>query len=461
MDIIKSNQYELSIAKAKEHFNNVDNNSNIVDSSTKDFSEMSIKRTNLKNQKLYCYDFSRAALTGSIFNDVDFIKCNFNGAVAEFCNYYNCSFVNDENIETMSAVNFSNSNCINCKFVNIKMFTSSFTNTYFKNSIFDNCKIILSSLENSIFDNVTFKNTKLTNLNIEFSEFRNIHCDNVVFQISQIAYVFGALQYILGTKDNIWIYSKKSKDEKITVKEFRNIIPDLINYYYSLDEFFPVANLYIAIGEYNKALRAIYSGIDKCAVEKDFRMLKFYCKLIVLNGWSSKKERYSMYKHISTLDQKIVMTDLELHNYYLHFGDFRRILLFNDYSMPSLYYTINSNIDETDFGKLSSAMKYIDNIISNCEDENSTHCIEIRHESPFSFLLVIVATTIVIKNICQIINYFCETTQNIENIITKTQEIKLNKQQMIINNQLIEEGQKKMKEEGIILKGSFYTKNLD
>lgn len=461
MDIIKSNQYKLSIARAKEHFNNVDNNSNIINSNMKNFSKMSIKRTNLNNQKLYCYNFSKAALTGSIFNDVDFIQCNFNSAVAEFCNYYNCSFVNNEGIETMRGVNFSNSNYINCKFKNIKIFTSSFTNTYFKNSVFDNCKIVLSSLENSIFENVTFKNIKLTNLNIEFSEFRNVHCNNVVFQISQISYIFGALQYILKTKDNIWIYSKKSKNEKLTVNEFRNLIPDLINYYYSLDEFFPVANLYIAVGEYDKALEAIYLGIDKSAIEKDFRMLKFYCKLIVLNGWSSKKDRYNMYKYISMLDQKIEMTDSETHNYYLHFGDFRRILLFNDYSMPSLYYTINSNIDETDFRKLSSAMKYIDSIISNCEDDNSTHCIEIRHESPFSLLIIVVATAIVIKNICQVLNNICETTQHIQNNIIKNQQIKLNKQQMIINDQLIEKGEKKMKEEGIILKGGFYTKNLD
>ncbi len=452
-----SKEIQKSIDNVKFHFGKVKNNNDLDLENNINFSETSLKRSRIKDEELNNYDFSRAAFTGSVFSNTKFIDCDFDGAVAEFCDFYDCDFIQNElDNNSMIRFNFSNSNFIDCHFNNIGIFTSSLTNSLFKNVCFEKCSFELSSFENSTFDNVIFKDMEMRNLNIDFSEFKNIHCQNVIFQISQIAYVFGALEYLLNTKNpTVWVSSHSAQDRKISVDEFKKILPDLINYYTYLEEYFPLANIYISLGQYTKAINAIYNGIDASAEKKDYRMLKFFCKLIVNHGWSSKRDRYAMYRYICSIDQRVELSPSELHNYYLHFGDFRRILLNNEESMSTLYYTINSNIEENDFVKLSQTMKSIDSIIELCCDEKSTHYLEIRHESPFTILIVVSASLVILKTACECIDKVCSA-------ITKVQEVHINQQEIKLNNselKKIAEEQEKLNSSGIILSGSSFINN--
>lgn len=458
-DLIKnSNSIKNSIINIEKHFGKVKNNNEFTLKHNCDLSETSLKRSIISNETFSKYNFSRSTLTGSVFKNTRFIDCNFDSAVAEFCDFYNCEFVQTLHSNTMLRFNFSNTNFINCKFTNIGLYTSSLTNALFKDVEFYCCNIDLASFENSVFENTKFFDMELRNLNIEFAEFKNIVCSRVTFQISQISYIFGALDYLLSTNDSsIWISSEMSdNDKKISIQEFKELLPDLINYYKYLNEYFPLANIYIALKQYKEALKAIYNGIDTAAKNKDFRMLKFFCKLVVRNEWSSKTDRKNMYNYICNLDKKIKMTDAELHNYYLHFGDLRKLLLNNEENMPTLYYTIDSNIPENDFKKLSMTMESIDRIINHCKDEQSTHYIEIRHESPFTIMVVVISTVTIIQSICYCIDKICSSVKNVQEVKINQQIIKKNAKEL---EKIVAEEQEKAKRSGIILTGNSYINN--
>lgn len=475
MKVTLERKQRTNTISATRHFDNVHNNSNLTKFDRKNYEGASIKRSNIMSDKIYTldnYTFTNAALSGSVFNNIRFKDCNFSGTSAEFCDLYDCKFINTKQFNNFVSMNFGNSNFINCQFNKVGIHISTLTNSLFKNCMFNNCKIKQATFESSVFDNVRFINMNLRNLNMEFCELKNIYCDNVVFQISQISYIFGGLEYVLNTNDKIWISS--SVNNKISVNEFKKLIPELIDYYKSMGEFFPAANLYISTHKYSKALDMINKGLKISGEKRDFRMLKFYCKLLVFNGWSNKHERYTAYEYLCRMDHEVGMSASEIHNYYINFGDLRKILLYNEYEMPALYYSINSNINDSDFNKFAKLLQNIDDIISDFDGETSSHYIEVRHSSPFSLLIVVTASIYIVKQICSILNDICSTVGNIEDNIIKAQDIKknkqeieLNKQQIELNNQTMEinkakinEAKKNLNESKIILSGNSYFKNI-
>ncbi len=455
---------ELSLATITNHFDKVENNNSFsykIMKNQKDFTANSLKRNQIKNKDLNGYNFSQASFAGSIFHNISFVDCNFKGAIAEFCDFYNCSFKGELLRESLSFFNFNNSNFINCCFNGLEIITSSCTNSLFKNTQFSNCIITLSSFENATFDNVLFSNIDLSEVNIEFADFKKIRCDKVILPIAQVCYIFGALEYILNTEDNIRISSNATNLKSIEKEDFIRLLPDLINYYISIKEFFPLANIYISLGEGKKALQAIYDGIFASAKKKDFRMLKFYCKLAVSNYWLSKEKRFEIYETITTLDQQIKMSSAEAHNFYLHLGEFRKILLFSNNDSPTLYYNIKSNIENHEYNKLSITIKSIEDIINEIKDEKTTYSIELRHESPFSILIMIVATAQVIGTVCYCINKICSTIKEGQDIYINQQIIKKNSLEIESLERKAEEEKATLNQSKIILSGTSYYTNLD
>lgn len=264
----------------------------------KNYKDKTLNHSILSNCRMETIIFDNASATGSIFRACEFINCSIVQTDFEFCNFYDSYFRSYSKI----IASFNNSNFINTIFEDINFEFSTFTGALFENCTFKHAYIADSTLENAVFKNCVFQNMDLCNLNMDFVEVDNPEMENVILSLSQIPYMFGCLQYIFSTNDNVRIGSQDGA--KILVSDYKNnIIPLLIqfwenNKFEDPEYYFPLANVYIANGDYNNAVINLRSGLKNAVVQHDFRMIKFYCKLISRSGLFNSSALYKFYNII-------------------------------------------------------------------------------------------------------------------------------------------------------------------
>lgn len=264
----------------------------------KNYKGKTLNHSILSNCRMETIIFDNASATGSIFRACEFINCSIVQTDFEFCNFYDSYFRSSSKI----IASFNNSNFINTIFEDINFEFSTFTGALFENCTFKYAYIADSTLENSIFKNCVFQNMDLCNLNMDFVEVDNPEMENAILSLSQIPYMFGCLQYIFSTNDNVKIGSQDGA--KISVSDYKNnIIPLLIHFWENNkfedpEYYFPLANVYIANGDYNNAVINLRSGLKNAVVQHDFRIIKFYCKLISRSGLFNSSALYKFYNII-------------------------------------------------------------------------------------------------------------------------------------------------------------------
>ena len=264
----------------------------------KSYKDKVLNHSILSNCRMEAIIFDNASATGSIFRACEFIDCSIVQTDFEFCNFYDSYFRSYSKI----IASFNNSNFINTIFEDINFEFCTFTGALFENCIFRNVYIADSTLENAKFNNCVFQNMDLCNLNMDFVEVNDPEMEDVILSLSQIPYMFGCLQYIFSTNDNVRIGSQDGAG--ISVSDYKNnIIPLLIqfwetNKFEDPEYYFPLANVYIANGDYNNAVTNLRSGLKNAVVQHDFRIIKFYCKLISRSGLFNSSALYKFYNII-------------------------------------------------------------------------------------------------------------------------------------------------------------------
>lgn len=466
------NQKDIEISKSliRKYTDNVANNNLLFQKAYKttysqDYSYLSLKRSNLINCQCKNAYFRSATLTGSTFQHTLFHNCDFLNASLDFCLFYNCDFFSDKQTKAISGANFSNTNVINSNLSNILFDKTTVSNTLFEHTTIDHCYINYSSFENSTFSNCYFKNIELRNLNLEFVEFKNCRFETVTLPFSQVPYTFGLLECIKKYKNNIWI-SSKEKQDRLTIDNYIEIIPQLIPYYIYIQEYFPATNIYIFIKEYDKAFNTLMNGVQKACLEKDFRMLKYFCKLAIISGWCDRKNIKKLFDFINEIKNFEPMTEYEQHNYYLHLGDFRKILLFGDETLPTLHFHLQTNINSGEEEKLITIVRSIDNIINAFDSNKTFYSIELHHESPYDLLIIAAGIYVVLKLIAEGIHSLCVPIKDIQELIINNQNIILNEQETVINQEKIDklkkattDAEEAMSIHKISMHGQFYFTN--
>lgn len=321
----------------------------------KNFSDKSLNHTRLCNSSVVGTNFNNAALTGSNFNNCEFENCKMKMSDLEYCEFFDCYF--KSKYAVVSSLN--ESNFIKTSFEKITFSGSSFSGSFFDGCTFENVKIEFSTLENSLFRNCTFCNMDMKVINLDYTEFENPHMDNVTLPLEQITHSIGLLNYCKTTSDNIFIGSDSSV---VLSKEeyWDNVIPLLEEEYTASEDFFPLANILLVRKEYSKANEVIHQGLNNAVSNRDFRTIKFYCKLIKSSEHTEPHELHSFYHTICRLspNPNILKESSLLRGYVRNIGEIKNIL-FDSTKKPTLHMTFLTNIlseEHNRIGKIISSL---------------------------------------------------------------------------------------------------------
>lgn len=324
----KTRQHSLSYS------NQVFNSKNLIN-----FKNVSLTHSRFTNCCFENINFKRAAVTGSVFNSCSFINCNLDDADFEFCEFRNSNI----KIKRISGCSFNNSNFIDTRFESIDFTGCTFTGAYLENCKINQVHIEYSTLEGAQFFECQFLDVDWRNLNLEFVEFNKPYMNNVVLPFAQIPYMFGVLEYLKATTDDIRIaYGSKT----ISVHEYlEGGLSSLLDEYEKKQLYLPMSNIYIfgPNTDYNKAFDLLSKEVSGLAAVRDFRGIKFCCKLISNSNMFDRNHLNKIYKYITDADISIEPNSAEMKSFTRNIGEIRSIL-FKRPSFPKITMRFKTNI---------------------------------------------------------------------------------------------------------------------
>ncbi len=370
------------------------------------FSGDNLRRSYYKNSEIKGANLTNVGFSGSVFVSTDFYDCIINNTKLDFCELDDCTFTNSEDIESVH-LNFNESTICNSKFINLDMHAANFTNTIFDHVVFKDCTWKSLCLEGAVFRNTTLDNVKLNKLNFEFSFFDNIKMNNVRIPFPTIPYIFNGIKYLMDTRDSITISSAASKNGSISVSEYLSNMNDLILFYTRTQNYFPLANIFIAQDKFDYAYSAILAGIKLSMIHmRNFRLVYYFCKLLQITEQFTFAQRSNAYRTIIDNSSLTNWRPLDFYNFN-HYIDRIRNTLLNENQNNFIVLTLNTNILCTEYEKICCVYQTIEDIIRLIEKEKKqkiTHYVEIRHNSPHEFFIKAISNPDVLALLLEGIN---------------------------------------------------------
>ena len=226
--------------------------------------------------------------------------------------------------------------------------------------------------------------------------------------------MFGGLQYILSTNDNISLASQNNKN--ISVLEFKEkIIPLLIDFWNcskndKAEYYFPLSNVYIANGDYNNAISNLREGLKNAVVQHDFRIIKFYCKLISKGELFNSSTLYNFYnliKRFGTTNGNVKQGEVQ--SFIRNIGEIESAL-FSSCNKAKLFLRFKTNLSSNNdveigalLGKLFSFSKMKHSVKPNSIEisltENSPIMVSIQVSGEAENIIVLIDCFLQIANI--------------------------------------------------------------
>lgn len=410
----------------EKHMTLVQNNNRLFESGiglkiSNEFDDVSLKRSTMVDSKVINSKFSNCALTGSHFGDDEFKNTCFIESNLQYCHFFQNKFINT----TFNSTNLSYSNFYQTVFEQVTFIGSTVSEILFENCIFKNCIFTASMLENTLFNGCTMEKVKFIKTNVEYMDLRDCKIENVLFPMAQIPYIFGIFDYLLEGKVIV-----NGDNQKISMKEYIDMQHSLLVYYTSIQEFFPLANIYLSTGEFNNGYQSIVAGVKQSIVQRNFRMLKFYCKQATRGNVFNYKELRTLYHLIENLVYNEKMDIFEQRSFVYNIAEIRSLLLENIDGFPSVRIELQTNIDSLESSKVAQFIEYIDTVINELCTNKISH-IEYSHNSDANFIVYISAhyqeILLVISSLMILAN---NALDNIQKRILQHQQIQLNKIQL-------------------------------
>lgn len=298
-------------------------------------------------------NFTEACSTGSIFRHCKFLNCDFDQADFEFSEFYNCEFKS----RTPINCSFNRSSFIDTFFDRVAFRGCTFTDALFLRCRWNGGSIINSTLEGAKFSYCTFLNMDFRELNMDYIEIDKPKMGNVVLPLAQIPFMFGCLQYLRNTQDNV----KISKNETGTISRerfWREIVALLCDHFYKTEQFFPLANIKLAIDNTSEGIDAIKKGLVASVSSGDFRMLKYYCKLMVFSNAFQPAALHDLYNNYICRLLPQNAEGIAIPNYARHMMEIKQVL-FGTSNSPSFRIAMRTNILLSDHNKLGKLFESI------------------------------------------------------------------------------------------------------
>jgi hypothetical protein len=336
-----------------------------------DYSKKTLNHSVFINCKMNHANFDYAALTGSSYENCTFLDCSMYQTDFEFCTFKKCQFLSKKKV----IASFNGCDFIEVRLENIVFESCTFTGATFQNCYFENTKIVDSTLENALYIDCVFLHMNLRNLNMDFIQIEQPQMNDVVLPFAQIPYMFGCLEYLLKTKDDVTVSSHNS--DAISIVDYFNIaIPKLILYWSSSckdrsEFYFPLSNVYLAQGEYRAAMNCLRNGLQASIVVKDYRMLKFYCKLIARSSLFQPSATQKFYDLINRFAPKEKINSPEMRNFMRNIGEIKETLFsLNAKPKLTIQFRTDMSLEESDkvgsiLGKIFSFAKMPRDLLPN------------------------------------------------------------------------------------------------
>lgn len=385
------------------------------------FDDVSLKRTSLFSSTVQDSSFINSALTGSYFSETKFSNSRFCESNLQYCHFIHAAFSNVE----IQSTNLSYSSFFSTKFKKVCFKGSTVSELLFDACTFEDCIFTSSMLENAIFSHCVLKNVQFSNTNIEFMEFKQCEMGNVVMPFQQIPYVYGLYSHFSSGS-----VRAEAAGTYLTAEKYLALQEDLIVYYTSINEYFPMTNLYLAQGKLDHAYQCISLGLQSSIVSKNFRMLKFFCKLAVQGTLFPRQKLKELYTIINTCIRKQELNIYEQRDYIYNSSEIRLLLLDSIYDCPTARIELQTNIDAAEPQKVIQFIEYVDHTIRETCSRQVSH-IEYRHNSDSNFIAILSANYLeIIFTVYMLCKFADNISERIEKQIINWQTIRLNRQKL-------------------------------
>lgn len=430
-------QIQHAISSLEKYIPLMQNNNRLFEAGinmtlTGKYDDYSLKRSSLIDSEVKKATFVNTAFTGSYFSDVSYLNTNFDESNMQYCQYIH----NKLEYINIHSSNLSYSSFFNTTFIHVNFKGSTVSEILFEQCVFENCTFKSSMLENSVFIQCTFYNVVFINTNIEYIEFKNCKFKNVCLPMAQVPYVFGLFQSMENLDNDIKLIAD---DKLISLDEYKTLKDAFIIYYTSISEYFPLANIYLANGEINIAYDSIVFGMQHAILQRNFRMLKFFCKQAKQKSIFSYNKLKGLYVLIEKYAAEQKFNLYEQRNFIYNIGEIRSILLENIDNFPTARISLQTNIDSSESEKIMQTIEYIDSAISESCTQKISH-IEYHHNSDANFVIHLSANYL---EIILLVNTLIILS---DNIIDSVQQKIIRHQQIVLNKLDISEKKKKSKD---------------
>lgn len=346
----------------------------------------SLKRSFLKNCAFKGAVFDHTSLNGSTLESVQFkTGCKIESLYINKSTLSDVLF--DKNIH-ITNTSFSNSHLKNVGFISNELRSTFFEDCYMDSCLFQNCTIRSTMFGGAYLYKCNFDRCNMRNLNIEFSTM-----DECILEGSCISYF--QLPYIIGIFSDLnalnGLSLGKNNEAPLPFMKYYEEIDDSIIYFTSLEEYFPLANLYYAEGKVDICHSCIMTGIEMSLSKNDIKMIANYCKLGQFYDVLSISD---IQRILRLVDEKVEqVTDKNLFALLLKQSYELKGAVSQNNSKAKLEIIINTSLREDEFEEVAKFCEDIDSIIVGIMPSKITTAYQFSHNSPFEICLTCIGLT--------------------------------------------------------------------
>lgn len=334
-------------------------------------------------------NFIEAGFASSIFVECEFLDCDFDFSNFQSCDFRKCKIRATKGKREVKGNTFMNSVFYKCQFDNIKFNSTNFCNSIFNSGSITNCNFHSCGLEDMAIKNSVMESIRFSSQNFDFLKIENITTKNTVFPFPCIPCIIGGLKYVKNTKDDV-CFTSSEINQRVNKEEYLSYIPDFINYYKKIEDYFVLANITLSLeNNIDRAFSFIVSGIEQSIKIHNFRKVKKYCQLLLNENFNIQHKKIA-YQTISSEISKLNFSESDKDSYSIHLSEIRNTLM-SETDRPYVIINIATNIQETEADKIAIFVAGLESLIAFSSGGNEEHSIELRHNSDESFWVQIIS----------------------------------------------------------------------
>ncbi len=301
-DLLSFSDLELKNAEqilkkfGSNRFSSEDYYYNVVYQKEFDSSNDDISFKKLKHLECIFHDITFNGTDGisSLLFDCTLRGCKLKNAGFNMSDFTQTHFVSSQQNTQIVNSSFVDSNFTGCVFDKVYAEGCSFQSSTFEDAKIEKCNFNCCNFENVKFRNTYFNGVNLTTVCVDFAEFENVEIVETKFSYWGILWSFGGLQAIKKYENTVKLGLPNS-DESVTGADFLNQLEAIEAHFYYKKDFFSLTNINIYLGKQEKAFLYVREGLLYNIQIKNFRMLKYLCKLASINHFFSKKQLSQLY----------------------------------------------------------------------------------------------------------------------------------------------------------------------